>query len=268
MEAENHFLLESLVASHDSNSKLVKYFTINAAFVDYLDKFTNLIESLRIPIIRNKTTFDQSLPVSLNVSKFDTDILTAPRNLKDFIHQYNNRKEIFDLNEMHGTIDLTTNKNLFSNNYIVDNFLFNTAVISLLVTTLAIYILCKHKNLRTLVTSLALQQVNEVGAVTQKEINTKCKTLTYISLALTIFGLVMVAILHYRKSKLCRGCMFSNAMKIMIFISDVQYNVPIKLCKMSGNIHLFQISGTVMSENVKLNHLRNRHEGSQCDFYW
>ena len=40
-----------------------------------------------------------------------------------------------------------------------------------------------------------------------------CKTLTYITLVLTIIGLVMVAILHYRKSKLCRGGMFSNTVK-------------------------------------------------------
>ena len=72
-----------------------------------------------------------------------------------------------------------------------------------------------------LMASLVLQQAKEVGVVTQKEISTECKVLTYISLALTIFGIVMVAILLYRKSKLCRGCMFSNAVKIMIFISDV-----------------------------------------------
>ena len=68
-----------------------------------------------------------------------------------------------------------------------------------------------------------------------------------------IFCLLMVAILHYRKSKLCSGCMFSNAVKIMIFISDVQYYVPIKLCKPTGSIHLFKITGTLNSENVKLN---------------
>ena len=83
-----------------------------------------------------------------------------------------------------------------------------------------------------LIASLVLHQVKVVGAVTQKEINSECKTLTYISLVLTILGLEMVAILHYRKSKLCRGCTFSNAVKIMIFISDVQYYVPIKLCKL------------------------------------
>ena len=75
----------------------------------------------------------------------------------------------------------------------------------------------------------------------------------YISLALTIFGLVMVANLHYRKSTLYRGCMFSNTVKIMIFISDVQYYVPIKLCNTTGSIHLFKITGMLKPENVKLN---------------
>ena len=80
--------------------------------------------------------------------------------------------------------------------------MFITAVISLLVITLTIYLLCKHKELRTPVPSLALQQVKEVGTVTtQKEVNTECKILTYIGLVLTIFSLVMVAVLHYRKVK-------------------------------------------------------------------
>ena len=72
--------------------------------------------------------------------------------------------------------------------------MFITAV-SLLVTTLAIYLLCKHKKLRTLVASLTLQQVKEVGTVTtQKEINTEYKILTCMGLTLTIFSLVMVAV--------------------------------------------------------------------------
>ena len=253
IETENHFLLESLAACHDANWKLLMYFTVNTAFVNYLDQFTNLTESFEFPIIKKKTTFKQALPISLNVSTFDLELLTAPRNLKDFTHQYNHKKEIFDLDERHDTADLTTNKNVFSTDYIVDIFLFITVVISLLVTTLAIFLLCKHKKLRMLVASLALWQVKEVGTVTQKEIDTECNTLTYISLALTIFGLVMVAVLHYRKSKLCRGHMFSNAVKIIIFSSDVQYYVPIKLCNTAGSIHLFKIMGILKPENVKLN---------------
>ena len=47
--------------------------------------------------------------------------------------------------------------------------------------------------------------------------------------------------------------MFSNAVKIMIFISDVQYYIPIKLCKTTGSIHLFKIIGMLKPENIKLN---------------
>ena len=104
----------------------------------------------------------------------------------NFIHQYNHKKEIFYLNKRHATTDLTTNKIFFSNDYMIDIFLFITAVICLLVKPLAIYLLCKHKKLRMLVASLALQQVKEVGTVTKKEINTECKILAYISLTLTI----------------------------------------------------------------------------------
>ena len=55
-EAENHFLLESLATYQNTNSKLTMYFTVNTFFINYLDKFPNLAESLEFPIIRNKTT--------------------------------------------------------------------------------------------------------------------------------------------------------------------------------------------------------------------
>ena len=227
-------------------------FTVNAAFTNYLDQLTNLTESLKHSIMRNQTTFEQTLPIALNVSRFNSDLLTAPKNLKDFIHQYKCKKENFDLHERHVTTDPATNKKFFSNNYIID-FLFVIAIMSVLVATLAIYLLCKHKKIKILVASLVMQQIKEIGEVTQEEINTECKFMTYISLALTVFSLVMVAILHFKKSKLCRGCMLTSAVKIMIFISDVQHYVPIKLCKTTGSIHLFKITGTLNSENIKLN---------------
>ena len=37
----------------------------------------------------------------------------------------------------------------------------------------------------------------------------------------------------------------------MIFISDVQNYVPIKLCKTAGSIHLFKIIGMLKAENIK-----------------
>ena len=74
-------------------------------------------------------------------------------------------------------------------------------------------------------------------------------------MAVTIFGLVMFGVIHSRKSKIktVQGCMFSNAVEIMIFILDVQYYVPIKLCKTAGSSHLFKITSMLKPEIVKLN---------------
>ena len=108
------------------------YFTVNTAFVNYLDKFPNLTESLEFLIIRNKTTFEQTLPISLNISKFDPTLLTTSNDLKEFINSYTNHKEIFGLQEKHDNMEikLNTNKNVFSDNYIMDIFLFISAIIS------------------------------------------------------------------------------------------------------------------------------------------
>ena len=61
---------------------------------------------------------------------------------------------------------------------------------------------------------------------------------------------MIFAVLHSRKLKLCRGFLFWNAVKIMLFISDAQYYVPTKLCKTAGSIHLFKITGMQTPENV------------------
>ena len=39
----------------------------------------------------------------------------------------------------------------------------------------------------------------------------------------------------------------------MLFISDVQYYVPVKLCKTAGSMHLFKISGKLIKDKLKLN---------------
>ena len=83
-----------------------------------------------------------------------------------------------------------------------------------------------------------MHQIKEVGA-SSKETNPECKTLAYIGIILTILSLIIVTILYYRKVRFCKGHKFSNAVKIMMFISDVQNYVPIKLCKTAGSIHLF-----------------------------
>ena len=99
IETENNYLLKSLAACHDSNSKLIMYFTVNNAFTNYLNEF-NLTEELEIPVFTNKSTLEIILPVFLNKSKFDESLLSAPLTLKEYITQYKQDKEIFNLRGM------------------------------------------------------------------------------------------------------------------------------------------------------------------------
>ena len=159
------------------------------------------------------------------------------------------------MQESHTNTELEMlNNNFFFNNYTTDIFLFVTAIISILVTSIVMYILCKHSELKTLVTSLALQQI-KVGTVTTQEgmilnIECTCKIQWYTSLMLTlsILGLVFFVILKSRKLKMCRGHLFFNIVKTMPFISDAQYCVPIKLCRTAWSKHLFKITGMLTPE--------------------
>ena len=104
IEVENNYLLESLAACHDGNSKLVMYFIVNNAFTNYLNEF-NLTE-VEIPIFTNKSTLEITLPVFLNKTKFDKSLLSSLLTLKEYIAQYKHDKEIFDLKERHDIDEL------------------------------------------------------------------------------------------------------------------------------------------------------------------
>ena len=105
IEVDNHFLLKSLASCDNANSKLTMYSTVNTAFVNYLDKFPNLTESLEFLVVKERTMFMQTLPISLNNSKFDPTLLTASGNLQECISTYTKHKVIFDLQERHDNVE-------------------------------------------------------------------------------------------------------------------------------------------------------------------
>ena len=162
-------------------------------------------------------------------------------------------KKFLNCKKRHTIYTFPPNKNFFLNK-IVNIFTLTSSIISIITITLVIYLFCKHKHIRTIVAILLLYKANEVEDRTTTKIDdSECGTLAYIGIALTLLSMAIVILLHYRKSKFCRGHRFSNIVKIVLFISDVQHYIPIKLCKTSGSLHLFKITGTLTPENIKLN---------------
>ena len=171
----------------------------------------NLTEELDIPILTNKSTSEVTLPVFLNKSTFNDTLLSTPLTLKEYTAQYKHDQGIFDLKERHDIDELETefaSKNFFTNNFIIDVFVFIIAIISVISTIIIIYTICKHNKLRALVTSLAFQQVKEVKAeeINEENYNCECTAQFYIILALSIIiiDLVVFTILQVRRIKLCR----------------------------------------------------------------
>ena len=81
IEANNHHLLESITTCEKIiTDKLTMYFTINLAFTNYLDVFLNLTKPLAL--IRNRTHYEQPLPIHLNIPHYDNSLTNRPSKLK------------------------------------------------------------------------------------------------------------------------------------------------------------------------------------------
>ena len=92
VEAESNFLSGSLAACENSEAKkdLEMYFTVNLAFVNYFD---DAIEDLGISILKNWTTQEQILPISVEPFEISLHLLNAPKTLKDLLNQYKNKQK-------------------------------------------------------------------------------------------------------------------------------------------------------------------------------
>ena len=171
IEADNHHLLESIASCDRKITKLIMYFTINLAFTNYLDMLPNLTESFML--ITDRTHYEQPIPIHLNIPHYDNSLTNRPSKLKDFLHNYihsTNDKEIFDLQERHTTLTFSPYKNVFPNQ-IVKIFMFTSSIISIITITLVIYLLYKHKHIRTIVDSLILHKAKEVEGKLTTETN-------------------------------------------------------------------------------------------------
>ena len=207
LEADNHHLLKSLAACNNKNTKLKMYFTINLAFTNYLNEMSNLMEHPSID--RSITEYEQILPMHLNISSssFDSSLHSRPVRLKDFVHKHiqDNAQEIFDLQKRHTPHTSLPYKNFFSNT-IINIFTFTSSMVSMITIILVIYLYCKHKHIRTIIASLILHKAKEIEANTPTRLeNTECQTLAYIGITLTLLSMMIVVLLHYRRSKFCRG---------------------------------------------------------------
>ena len=217
-----------------------------------MNYFDELINTLDIPDFHNITRQEHILPISLESNDFDEELLSAPKTLRDLVERYKQKKISF--NRQHETLDNEKEDDNFIGTSIFDNLAFNIfifvmAIISVFIVFIVIKLIFKGE--KALVANLAT--IRGVKA-SSKEIEPIDKEYWMIIVWLS---LILLCILFWTIEKLYRMPIFrkyhySNTIKIMLFISDIKSYVPIKLCKMSGSIHLFKLTGNINKENIHL----------------
>ena len=140
IEAESNFLLELLSACREHEKPDLKmYFTVNLAFVDYLEE---LNETIKTPINRNWTSFKQPLPVSLEYFKLSSKLMHAPIMLRDFIDHYQESRITATKWE-----SPTSKFRSFINSFLMDMMVFIAAVLTVFVIFVIIYIIIGQSKL-------------------------------------------------------------------------------------------------------------------------
>ena len=149
IEVESNFLLESLAACDNSETKkgIVMYFTVNLTFVNYFD---NVINSLGVPVLRYWTTQEQMLPISVESFEINASLLNTTKTLKGFVNQNKNQKKILQL-QKHIDEERTKQSSKFGsflNSFLVDILLFSAALVMIIITLVGIYVLCRQSKFK------------------------------------------------------------------------------------------------------------------------
>ena len=142
--------------------------------------------------------------------------------------------------------------NTFLSSYIADVIVFATGILSVILTFVIMYMLCGQSKLKSLVANMALHHVKTIEAATLKEIE-NCnfgilKFLIILNLAMTTLSILI----KIRKSRVFQGCLFTNMVKINLFMADTWSYVPLELNSLAGNVHLFKLTGALLIENFTL----------------
>ena len=125
------------------------------------------------------------------------------------------------------------------------------ALILVIVMFIVIKLIFKGEKMQTLVVNLAM--IRGVKAISKEnEAIDKEYWIIIIWLSQILLCVLFLTIEKLYRMPMFRKYHYSNTIKIMLFISDIKSYVPIKLCKTSGSIHLFKLTGSINKENITL----------------
>ena len=184
----------------------------------------------------------QSLPISLESFEINSSLLQTPKTLKDYIKQLQEHNKKLHVNvSPHMT---KSNFKGFISSFIADIIGFAAALLTIIKALLVIYIVTGHSKLKTLVANIALQCIRTVEATALNPDHIICESgLEKMLLIINLAVITIMAIAKVRKSRIFKGKLFSNSIKVKLFIGDNHCYIPLHLNKLAGSVHLLKLHG-------------------------
>ena len=189
------------------------------------------------------------LPISIEPLQMNQNHLQAPKTLKEYINQYQENRKSLNLK---GKKIKEPKFNTFLSSYIVDVILFVTGILTVILTFITMYMLCRQSKLKSVVANLALQHVKTVEAAAIKEFNNCNLELIQLPIMLNLIITILIVLAKLKKSKVFQGHIFTNMVKIKLFLANTQSYVPLELNSAAGNVHLFKLSDALTLEKFTL----------------
>ena len=191
----------------------------------------------------------QGLPISIEAFNMSSNILQAPKTLKEYINQYQENRKLMEIKEK--TIKESM-FNTFISSYIADIIVFPTGILSVILTFVITYMICGQSKLKSIVAYMALQCVKTIEAAGIKDIENCDLELIQLLIILNLAMTALLFLIKIRKSRVFQGHLFTNMVKINLFLANTQSYVPLELNNVAGNVHLFKLSGALAIENFTL----------------
>ena len=141
----------------------------------------------------------------------------------------------------------------FISSFIVDIIGFGAALLTIIMALVVIYIVTGHSKLKKLVANIALQHIKTVEAAALNPNHIICESgLEKILLIINLAIVTIMAFAKLGKSRIFQAKLFSNTIKVKLFVADNHYYITLHLNKLAGRVHLFKLHGILTKENIVL----------------
>ena len=130
---------------------------------------------------------------------------------------------------------------------------FIVAILIVFIIFVIIYIITGQSKLKALVATMALQRLRAIDTLhTNKQIQNCNSELLKILMILNLAIVVSPVLRKIRKSVFFQGQLFSNMVKIKLFLADTKSYLSLDLNKIARNTHLSKLTGELSLDNITL----------------